>query len=109
MIYLASPYSDPDLVIREQRFHEVCKFAALLTSNGALVFSPIAHSHPIAQYMDKSHKFDFWSRFDLWMLERCEVMMILTLPGWEKSEGIKAEISFAREQGIPIVHLGVAE
>ena len=48
MIYLASPYSHPDAVVREQRFRDVCLAAARLIRAGQIVFSPIAHSHPIA-------------------------------------------------------------
>ncbi|MCP4786572.1 MAG: DUF1937 family protein [Fuerstiella sp.] len=48
MIYLASPYSHSDANIREKRFRDVCRTAARLMRNGDVVFSPIAHGHPIA-------------------------------------------------------------
>ena len=50
LIYLASPYSDPDPWVKENRFLAVCTKAAKMMSEGAYVFSPIAHTHPIAKY-----------------------------------------------------------
>ncbi len=50
MIYLASPYSHPDAVVREYRFRAACQAAASVMRSGQHVFSPIAHSHAIAEY-----------------------------------------------------------
>lgn len=50
MIYLASPYTHSDVHVREWRFREACRAAAALLRAGITVFSPIAHSHPIAAF-----------------------------------------------------------
>lgn len=105
MIYLASPYSHADSGVREHRYRAACSTAAALISNGTRVFSPIAHSHGIALCMERAESFEFWSQFDLEMLSHCSMLMILTLPGWEHSAGIKAEIAAARQLKIPVYHL----
>ena len=105
MIYLASPYSHQDSGVREERYRLACATAATLIENGAIVFSPIAHSHGIAFFMRQSESFEFWSKFDLEMLAHCAVLLVLTIPGWESSLGIKAEIAEARRLGIPVYHL----
>ena len=48
---------------------------------------------------DDSH---IWIEGDLVMLERCDC--IVMIPGWERSEGAKAEKKFAESKGIPIFY-----
>jgi hypothetical protein len=105
MIYLASPYSHNDPAVRQERYEQVCKVAAQLMTSGTRVFSPIAHSHHIAEHIPAAIGFDFWQGFDFEMLETCSLMLILTLDGWSSSVGIQAEIVRARSLGIPIMHL----
>ena len=102
-IYLASPYSSPDVYIREERFREACRYAAKLMAEGHNVFSPIAHSHPVSLHMDNSMDHDFWLKQDLSFLERwADKMVVLCLPGWDESRGIAVEQFRAIELGIPV-------
>ena len=104
MIYLASPYSHSDPVVREARFQAVCKKAADLWREGHIVFSPIAHTHPIAWYgLPKG--FDFFERFDRKMLEVCDELCVFQLPGWNDSKGVMSEIRIANELGMPISYI----
>ena len=48
---------------------------------------------------DDSH---IWLEGDLVMLERCDC--IVMIPGWERSEGAKAEKEFAKERDIPVFY-----
>jgi hypothetical protein len=98
LVYLASPYSDPNPEIREQRFRAVCKYAAGLMRLGDSVFSPIAHTHPIALF-DLPKGRDFWQQYDEKMLSVCDSMIVLMLPGWEKSKGIAGEIAIMELAG----------
>jgi len=104
-IYLAAPYSDPDIAVRRFRVDMVNRKAAKLMEAGHLVFSPLSHSHPISKYckVDPCNH-DFWLRQDLWILEHCDELHILRLPGWESSRGIRLESKYALELGIPIFH-----
>ncbi|KKK49712.1 hypothetical protein LCGC14_3132290, partial [marine sediment metagenome] len=45
MIYVSSPYSDPHIAVRHQRFLAACKYTSRLMADGKNVFSPIVHSH----------------------------------------------------------------
>ena len=102
-IYLASPYSHPDKAVRQQRFEAVCRVAAKLVAQGENVFSPIAHSHPLAEYGDlPPMDHEMWLRVDLAFLERCREMRIVKLDGWAQSKGVAEEISIADELGKPI-------
>jgi nucleoside 2-deoxyribosyltransferase len=104
MIYLASPYSHLDPAVREQRFRAACQAAVALLHAGRVVFSPIAHSHPLAQH-GLPGNWQFWERYDRAFLERCDEVVVLMLDGWEESVGVQAEIRTAREFGKPVRYL----
>lgn len=108
MIYLASPYSHPDPNVRQQRFEQVCLAASVLMRHGWLVFSPIAHSHPIALAGGLPTNFEFWQRWNRANLERCEKLLVLTLDGWEYSVGVAGEIAIARALQKPVGYLNVS-
>ncbi|MCI0333654.1 MAG: DUF1937 family protein [Planctomycetes bacterium] len=108
MIYLASPYTHQDANVRQWRFHEACRAAAALLRAGVTVFSPIAHSHPIARF-GMPTSWEFWSQVDREYLSRCDVLAVLTLAGWRESVGVQAEIELAREMGIPVVYVAPTE
>ncbi len=98
LTYLASPYSHPDPAVRQARFEAACRAAAELIRRGHLVFSPIAHSHCIAQHglpMD----WGFWEAQDRWLLAACDELWVLKLDGWQHSRGVQAEIAIARALG----------
>jgi hypothetical protein len=101
MIYLASPYSHPDPVVREQRFREACRAAAALLLAGRTVYSPIAHSHPLVEHGVPTD-WSFWERQDRAMLACCGELMVLMLDGWDQSAGVREEICIAREMGKPV-------
>ena len=96
MIYLASPYSHPDPNVREQRFEAVCRVASELLRAGQHVFSPIAHSHPIANY-GLPTDWSFWESFCREQIMRCDELVVLMLDGWKLSVGVRAEIQIAEE------------
>lgn len=108
MIYLATAYSHPDPEVREWRFLQACRAAAALLRAGVTVFSPIAHSHPIARF-GMPTSWEFWSQVDREYLSRCDVLAVLTLAGWRESVGVQAEIKLAHQMGIPIVFVSPTE
>lgn len=101
LVYLASPYSHPDAAVREARFQAVARHAAKLMRDGVNVFSPITHTHPIAQYgLPKG--WAFWERYDRVMLGVCDRLIVLKLDGWEESKGVAVEIAIMQANGKPV-------
>lgn len=105
MIYLASPYWHVDPAIRFQRRYAACKATAELMKKGLIVYCPIAHNTAVASAGIKLPEgWDFWSKIDLHMLNLAEQLYVCTIPGWETSAGVAAEIHHATAIGIPICH-----
>lgn len=104
MMYLASPYSNPDPAVREQRFREACRVTAALVHAGYVVFSPVVHSHFLAEH-GLPNTWAFWRKQDETFLERADSLVVLMLPGWQESVGVRGEIEIARELGKPTVYL----
>lgn len=103
MIYLASPYTHTDHEVRQQRFEQACDAAAAIINRGVVVYSPIAHSHPIAARNKLPTDWEFWERLDREFIARSDEMHVLMLAGWRESKGVTAEIAIANELGIPVV------
>ena len=101
-IYLAIPYSwNPDY-----SFKEANRIAAKLMNEGNLVFSPISHSHPIADYLPPELRKDsqFWLKYDLPMIDWADEVYVIDLGGnlVADSVGVSAEIRYAQKTNKPI-------
>jgi hypothetical protein len=101
-VYLASPYSHPDPAVRRDRHDKAAKAAARLMQMGIAVFAPIPHSVAIEAYFNEPESFSFWMGQDLPILGHAERLVVLRLPGWDVSRGVKREIEFATNCDIPI-------
>ena len=102
-VYLACPYSNKHKYIERERFHKANIVAGKLMKKGHVVFSPISHSVPIAEYLPNSNNdHNFWLEQDFAFLDWAEALYVLCLPGWKKSYGVQAEIKRAQSQNKPI-------
>jgi hypothetical protein len=101
LIYLASPYSDPDENVRKRRFEEICEVSGTLMSAGNFVFCPIAHTHPIAVLTSLPTGFDYWEEYDTRLIVACDELWVCTMDGWDSSIGVTSEIKIANANGKP--------
>ena len=104
LIYLASPYTSESSGMMEFRFNEVCRVVAALMRSGIHIFSPIAHTHPIAQY-GLPKDWVFWKKHNEIILGFSVALWVLKLPGWDKSIGVKEEIVIAEKRSLIIRYL----
>lgn len=101
LIYLACPYDHPDPKVRRVRVSTATRMTAFLTDAGASVYSPLTHSAELVKL--KVHKSGpEWLMIDLPFLEAAHILFVLTLPGWQESEGVGKELILFRERGKPI-------
>lgn len=101
MIYLASPYSHPDQLVRKTRYllaMQCC--AALINGSRAHVWSPIVHCHIMAEDYDLPTDAEFWKEYGFDFLRRADKMLILAIPGWNESKGVKMEMEFCDAIGL---------
>lgn len=104
-IYIASPYSHEDKDVRDRRVRQASRYAAILFERGLACYSPIAHWAPIADMFELGHGIDkFWKQ-DEALLANARCLHVLQLPGWDVSVGVKTEIDYAKDNGIPIIHI----
>src|SRR5216684_6408216 len=86
LTYLACPYSHPDRAVRVARFEAATHAAGALMADGQKVFSPISHTHPIAEAHDLPLGWDFWEAFDRAFLSISGHVVVLRVDGWEQSK-----------------------
>lgn len=105
LVYLACPYTHHDPVVRRERFDAVNRVAGELIGRGLHVFSPISHSHPIAEACGLPTDANYWYQYDLIMLSCCDKLLVLMLDGWAESAGVRMEIEMAQDMTIPIFYI----
>ena len=103
-VYLASPYSHENAAVREARFMSVAKCAAWAIHDGKTVFCPITHSHPIQVHgqFDAATGWKYWKQIDETAIDNCKQLWVLCIDGWQASEGVRAEIEYAKKRGMSI-------
>lgn len=112
IIYLACPYSHPSMEVRVARFQASAQAAAHLIHQGKFVYSPITMTHPIDLVMaaeGDTMGSDYWCDFDEAFMSVCSEMIILVIPGWDESRGIKREAAFFEAAGKPVSFLNLTK
>lgn len=102
LLYLACPYSDPAPSVRESRCAAAGRAAVYLMQRGYAVFSPINHGHEIARHGAVGQDFQAWAGVDLAILDMCDALVVLCLPGLSESKGVWREIAAAGDSGLPV-------
>lgn len=102
MIYLASPYSHPDPVIRKTRFLLVEQCAANLIKAGRFVWTPIVYTHEMAIKHSFPTDAEFWKKLNISFLRKADEMYLLKIDGWMESKGVMMELKLAEDMLIPI-------
>jgi len=97
-VYLAMPYSHESDHIMERRFQAVTRIAGKLAEDDLVVFSPITHSHTMAEMHDMPTSWEFWKDQDIPFLEWADEIKVVKAQGWRQSTGVNAEMEHMREE-----------
>jgi hypothetical protein len=100
--FVASPFSHADAAVEERRYHDALDFVAWSLASGMVVFSPIAHSVALARRALLRTDHGFWLQANMAMLASARSLIVLALPGWEESLGVRAEILEAHRLRLPL-------
>lgn len=96
VVYLSAPYSSEQPEIAERRFHALLDLQVALLNAGITCINPLANALPfICQPNEQSLDYNTILDIDLKILARCDEMVVLALPGWSQSEGVKRELEYA--------------
>lgn len=106
MAYIAIPYTDSDKSVVEQRVKILCEIDALLMKIGIFTVSPVLKHLLFMHAKDLPSDWKYWEEYSYALLARCQTMYVVTVPGWEESIGVQAEIAFCEKMNIKIVYLG---
>ena len=105
LIYVGTPYTKYPAGI-EEAFRDACSITADLLRSGLRVYSPIAHTHPIAIYGNIDPlDYEIWLPFDAAIMKASDAMIVVKMETWEKSHGVKHEIETFTAAGKPVFYL----
>ena len=99
MIYVASPYSHPDMEMMEARFQRVSMYVRDLLADKQWCYSPIVHCHELALTYSLPTDASYWGAYNRHMISKANSLHVLMLKDWEHSHGIKLEIVHSHVHG----------
>lgn len=103
--YLATPIKhEQEGVVQDRYFQNIVAYNALRMA-GIFTYSPMLHHFDVKQSFSYPNDWQFWRDVSLWMVDRCDALIVLQLKGWDKSEGVKAEVTHAWTHGKPILFM----
>ena len=107
--YLGTPYSKYRGGL-DAAASEAARIAANLLKRGVIVYSPIAHSHAVAEAgtIDPVDH-DLWVRADAPFVQAASALIVATMDGWQESRGLAHEIAAFTAAGKPVVYLDPEE
>jgi hypothetical protein len=104
LAYLAAPYSDKNQDIVENRIDIFCNIDSMLMQHGIMTVSPLL-KHLVLQHSSLPSDWAYWGDYSKTLLARCDMLIVLKMPGWLESTGVRAEIEFAAINDIKIEYL----
>jgi hypothetical protein len=78
---------------------------AELSNEGRIVYAPISACHNISSKYGMPSTFEFWKKMCFEFLGAAHKLIVVKLPGWERSVGVIAELKLAKQLGIEIEYL----
>lgn len=103
--YLSIPYSDDDPFVKQFRTEISDLIFSDLTKHGRILFAPISSCHHVAVKYGMPTHFAFWHAFNEEFISNSGKLLVVTLPNWEKSIGVVAEVAMAKKYKIPVEYV----
>lgn len=105
-VYLAAPYIHDNKKVMNERAETIeKKTAELIKSKQIILFSPITYTHEMAKKYCFPTDYKFWLIMNHAFLDWADELWVFRMPGWNYSQGVNDEISYAEDNGIPIKYI----
>ena len=107
VVYLAAPFTSGDPEVQRARKQATMALSDRMVRQGSVVFSPLEYT----QSMQARGVFppQGWYDFDIAIMKGCHEVLVLALPGWDRSHGVIIETATARALGIPVNVISMEE
>ena len=109
LIYLVAPYRHTKDSVQDARLEAVSRVAAALTDADRRVFCPLTHAHALIESGFGFREDEWWYEYDIGLLAHCSELLVLRLPGWSESKGVRLELEAAQSRDILISYLDTPE
>jgi hypothetical protein len=108
--FIAGPYTDPDPAVKEFRYDALTRAYAQYVAHGHSAVCCITLTHPPDAIISQQKNIatlgsDYWTDADVPFMNIAKTLVVVKLPGWEKSSGTQKEIAYFRAQGKPILYI----
>ena len=109
LVYLSAPYSSTS--DKSHLFETIMRTSGLymLRNKGEHVVSPLFNHPSLALVPGMGSDYNFWGDYSRELLQKCDKLIVLKYPGWDKSTGVQDEIATASTAKIPILYLELAD
>ena len=87
----------------------VSRVAAGLTDTDRRIFCPLTYANALLDKGFDCKTDEWWYEYDIGWLAHCAELVVLKLPGWEESEGVRLEIAVAESLEIPVSYMETPE
>lgn len=108
LTYVAAPYSHSDAGVVQRRMQIFYGKMLTMLHDGHVVVSPL-QNHPLVSIGNLPSDWTYWRQYSETLLLKCERLIVLKLPEWELSSGVRGEVSFAKSRGIEIEYHEINE
>lgn len=102
--YIAAPYSGDPAAIAGRMACFDAHIASMLLG-GHHPVSPLLFHALLGQHKVPGN-WEFFESYSIGLLDRCDCITIIQLPGWESSTGVRGEIEHAMKRDIPLHYVG---
>ncbi len=105
-MYIATPYTNYMFGV-EAAYADAMEVSAQLFAWGFPNFSPIVHCHAMAKRYKLPTDAAYWKKYNEIMLDSACSLAVITMEGFNRSDGVAHEIEYAKTFAKPIAWLGV--
>ena len=87
----------------------ISRVAAALTDIDRRVFCPLTYAQALLDHGFDRKDDRWWYEYDVGWLPHCDELVVLMLPGWAESKGVRIEVEAAEALGIRATYLETPE